>query len=223
MFSTDVNLKIYPGETVLLRGKSGGGKTSLLYAILGLVELSGGHIIFTDGDKNNKIEDIRSVSGTVLQGDILLNGTIIYNITFNDSTPSPELLELTKKIGIHDIIERLPMGYFTPVNDAGNILSAGQKQKILLARALFRKPKLLILDEATSNLDAESEYEINQVILSLDCTKIIVSHKDDVLSATDKIINIEGGELRRFHYLAIINTRGALIKFNYCQIVCADY
>ncbi len=176
---TDVNLKIYPGETVLLRGKSGGGKTSLLYAILGLVELSGGHIIFTDGDKNNKIEDIRSVSGTVLQGDILLNGTIIYNITFNDSTPSPELLELTKKIGIHDIIEMLPMGYFTPVNDAGNILSAGQKQKILLARALFRKPKLLILDEATSNLDAESEYEINQVILSLDCTKIIVSHKDD--------------------------------------------
>lgn len=95
---TDVNLKIYPGETVLLRGKSGGGKTSLLYAILGLVELSGGHIIFTDGDKNNKIEDIRSVSGTVLQGDILLNGTIIYNITFNDSTPSPELLELTKKL-----------------------------------------------------------------------------------------------------------------------------
>ncbi|EEQ1544488.1 peptidase domain-containing ABC transporter [Escherichia coli] len=193
---TDVNLKIYPGETVLLRGKSGGGKTSLLYAILGLVELSGGHIIFTDGDKNNKIEDIRSVSGTVLQGDILLNGTIIYNITFNDSTPSPELLELTKKIGIHDIIERLPMGYFTPVNDAGNILSAGQKQKILLARALFRKPKLLILDEATSNLDAESEYEINQVILSLDCTKIIVSHKDDVLSATDKIINIEGGRVK---------------------------
>ncbi len=193
---TDVNLKIYPGETVLLRGKSGGGKTSLLYAILGLVELSGGHIIFTDGDKNNKIENIRSVSGTVLQGDILLNGTIIYNITFNDSTPSPELLDLTKKIGIHDIIERLPMGYFTPVNDAGNILSAGQKQKILLARALFRKPKLLILDEATSNLDAESEYEINQVILSLDCTKIIVSHKDDVLSATDKIINIEGGRVK---------------------------
>ncbi|EPT7717921.1 peptidase domain-containing ABC transporter [Escherichia coli] len=193
---TDVNLKIYPGETVLLRGKSGGGKTSLLYAILGLVELSGGHIIFTDGDKSNKIEDIRSVSGTVLQGDILLNGTIIYNITFNDSTPSPELLDLTKKIGIHDIIERLPMGYFTPVNDAGNILSAGQKQKILLARALFRKPKLLILDEATSNLDAESEYEINQVILSLDCTKIIVSHKDDVLSATDKIINIEGGRVK---------------------------
>ncbi|HBN1812811.1 TPA: ATP-binding cassette domain-containing protein, partial [Escherichia coli] len=145
---------------------------------------------------SNKIEFVRGISGTVLQGDTLLNGTIIYNITFNDSTPSPEVIDLTRKVGMHDIIENLPMGYFTPVNDCCNVLSAGQKQKILLARALFRNPKLLVLDEATSNLDAQSEYEINQLILSLDCTKIIVSHKDEAMSIADKIIDIDNGEIK---------------------------
>ncbi|EPF3204297.1 ATP-binding cassette domain-containing protein [Klebsiella pneumoniae] len=125
-----------------------------------------------------------------------MNGTIIYNITFNDSTPSSEVIDLTRKIGVHDIIENLPMGYFTPVNDCCNVLSAGQKQKILLARALFRNPKLLVLDEATSNLDAQSEDEINQLILSLDCTKIIVSHKDEAMSIADKIIDIDNGEIK---------------------------
>ncbi|HBN1934098.1 TPA: peptidase domain-containing ABC transporter [Escherichia coli] len=192
----NMNLIIHPGETVLLRGKSGGGKSTLLNAILGLVDLSEGSVSVTDENASNKIEFVRGISGTVLQGDTLLNGTIIYNITFNDSTPSPEVIDLTRKVGMHDIIENLPMGYFTPVNDCCNVLSAGQKQKILLARALFRNPKLLVLDEATSNLDAQSEYEINQLILSLDCTKIIVSHKNEAMSIADKIIDIDNGEIK---------------------------
>lgn len=184
------------GRNSTSQGRSGGGKSTLLNAILGLVDLSEGSVSVTDENASNKIEFVRGISGAVLQGDTLLNGTIIYNITFNDSTPSSEVIDLTRKIGVHDIIENLPMGYFTPVNDCCNVLSAGQKQKILLARALFRNPKLLVLDEATSNLDAQSEDEINQLILSLDCTKIIVSHKDEAMSIADKIIDIDNGEIK---------------------------
>ncbi|UUK76288.1 peptidase domain-containing ABC transporter (plasmid) [Escherichia albertii] len=188
-----INFKIMPGETVILKGASGCGKTTLLNAILGLVDISGGHISITENGINKSCIDVRKITGAVLQGDSLLNGTIIYNITFNDSSPSKDVIELTKMIGIHDVIESLPMGYHTTISDSNNVLSAGQKQKILLARAMHRNPQLLILDEATSNLDAESEHQISQAVSSLKCTKIIVSHKEESFSLADKVVTIENG------------------------------
>lgn len=107
--------------------------------------MSGGHISITENGINKSCIDVRKITGAVLQGDSLLNGTIIYNITFNDSSPSKDVIELTKMIGIHDVIESLPMGYHTTISDSNNVLSAGQKQKILLARAMYRNPQLLIL------------------------------------------------------------------------------
>lgn len=190
---SEINLTIMPGEIVILRGASGCGKTTLLNAILGLVDLSDGYIsIIEKGIKRNGI-DIRKITGTVLQGDSLLNGTIIYNITFNESAPSKDVIDLTKMIGIHDVIKNLPMGYHTQVSDSNNMLSAGQKQKILLARAIYRKPQLLILDEATSNLDTKSEHQVSQAILSLKCTRIIVSHKEELFCIADKVVTIENG------------------------------
>ncbi|HHC4768125.1 TPA: peptidase domain-containing ABC transporter [Escherichia albertii] len=194
-----INFKIMPGETVILKGISGCGKTTLLNAILGMVDVSSGHISITENGMNKSCIDVRKITGAVLQGDSLLNGTVIYNITFNDSSPSRDVIDLTKMIGVHDVIKSLPMGYHTQISDSDNILSAGQKQKILLARAMYRKPQLLILDEATSNLDIDSEYQISQAVLSLNCTKIIVSHKEKSFFIADKVITIKNGMIVNIH------------------------
>ncbi|HFZ1711583.1 TPA: peptidase domain-containing ABC transporter [Citrobacter sedlakii] len=194
-----INFKIKPGEVVILKGETGCGKTTLLNVILGLVDVSSGNISITENGMNKSCIDVRRTTGVVLQGDSLLNGTVIYNITFNDSSPSRDVTELTKMIGIHDVIKCLPMGYHTQINDSDHVLSAGQKQKILLARAMYRKPQLLILDEATSNLDDESERQISQAISSLNCTKIIVSHKEESFFMADKIITIKNGMIVSIH------------------------
>lgn len=194
-----INFKIMPGETVILKGISGCGKTTLLNAILGLIDVSSGHISITENGMKKSCIDARKMTGAVLQGDSLLNGTVIYNITFNDSSPSRDVIDLTKMIGVHDVIKSLPMGYHTQISDSDHILSAGQKQKILLARAMYRKPQLLILDEATSNLDIDSEYQISQAILSLNCTKIIVSHKEKSFFMADKVITIKNGMIVNIH------------------------
>ncbi|EQB7292928.1 peptidase domain-containing ABC transporter (plasmid) [Escherichia albertii] len=196
-----INFKIMPGETVILKGISGCGKTTLLNAILGLIDVSSGHISITENGMKKSCIDARKMTGAVLQGDSLLNGTVIYNITFNDSSPSRDVIDLTKMIGVHDVIKSLPMGYHTQISDSDHILSAGQKQKILLARAMYRKPQLLILDEATSNLDIDSEYQISQAILSLNCTKIIVSHKEKSFFMADKVITIKNGMIVNIHEL----------------------
>ncbi|EPS0032786.1 peptidase domain-containing ABC transporter, partial [Escherichia albertii] len=102
-------------------------------AILGLIDVSSGHISITENGMKKSCIDARKMTGAVLQGDSLLNGTVIYNITFNDSSPSRDVIDLTKMIGVHDVIKILLMGYHTQISDSDHILSAGQKQKILLA------------------------------------------------------------------------------------------
>ncbi len=187
-----VSFKLEPGETLLVSGKSGCGKSTLIKIILGLLPPSGGGILCNNMNvAKHTIHSFRKITGTVLQGDTLLSGSLLYNITFDNTVPLDDVVHITKGLGIHDVINSLPVGYYSQVTDINSFLSVGQIQRILLARAIYRKPALLILDEATSNLDHESEIQVIDYIATIPCTKIIISHKGEALRIADKILSLD--------------------------------
>ena len=126
-----------------------------------------------------------------MQEDILLSGSILENISFFDEELDLAFVyEVAKLAYIHDVISKLPMGYETRVGDMGSMLSGGQKQRILLARALYKRPKILFLDEATSHLDDENEKNINQSLKALYITQIIVAHRHETIQMADRVISL---------------------------------
>ena len=127
----------------------------------------------------------------VLQNDFLLGGTLLDNIAFFRANPKTDKVEECCRIaGIHDEIAAMPMGYYTLVGDMGDVLSGGQKQRIVLARALYRDPKILFLDEATSHLDSGHESHIVSGISALDITRVVVAHRQETIRHADRIIDL---------------------------------
>lgn len=146
--------------------------------------------------KNIGSNKLRNFIAYVAQDDVLFAGSILENISFFDDGVQQEWAEQCAKMAsVHDEIMAMPMGYQTLVGDMGNILSGGQKQRILLARALYRKPKILFLDEATSHLDIIKEKEINNMIKSLNITRIIIAHRPETISSVDRIIALNNGQI----------------------------
>ncbi|HAD5970090.1 TPA_asm: peptidase domain-containing ABC transporter [Salmonella enterica subsp. enterica serovar Typhimurium] len=188
----NLSISIQDGESVAIIGASGRGKTTLAKIILGLLELNKGDIFF--GRKNIKdigMKRYRSMIGCVMQEDRLLSGTIIDNISmFDEHNDLDRVIHVAKLTNIHDEIMNMPMNYNSLVGDMGSTLSGGQIQRILLARALYRNPKLLILDEATSNLDIENEKIINKNIKNLKITRIVIAHRPETISSAERIIEI---------------------------------
>ena len=200
----DLNLVIEAGESVALIGPSGCGKTTLLKILLGLLEPVEGEVRL-DGVPVKRIglSTYRSIIGAVLQEDALLAGSLAENIAFFDSHSDQSRIEHCAKLAaIHDEIHQMPMGYQTLVGDMGNTLSGGQKQRVLLARALYRQPKLLMLDEATSHLDIFNEHRIVKAIAELKLTRIIVAHRKETIDGAGRVIalgaNRSTGENRIF-------------------------
>lgn len=188
----NVSLTVEAGQFVTIMGPSGGGKTTLIKIILGLLEPTSGEI-FVDGIPLARIgpKAYREHVAAVMQEDQLLSGSIADNISFFDSSFDPErLVECGALAGIHDEIMSMPMTYNTLIGDMGSSLSGGQKQRILLARALYRQPRILVLDEGTAHLDTEKERFINESLRSLDITRISVAHRPDIASGTDAILRI---------------------------------
>src|SRR5690606_8631844 len=139
----------------------------------------------------------RSRVGCVLQEDRLFAGSIIDNITgFAAQVSAADLERAACMAAIHDEIRAMPMGYETLVGDMGSTLSGGQKQRIVLARALYRRPSVLLMDEATSSLDGRSEAAINDAVRKLEMTRIIIAHRESTLATTDRILQL-GGPARR--------------------------
>ena len=189
---SSLSFKLDPGEVLLISGKSGCGKSTLVKIILGLLPPTGGHIICNGVNiLEHNIQSFRKITGTVLQGDSLLSGSLLYNISFDNTVSLDDVIHITKGLGIHEVINSLPMGYYSQVTDINAFLSVGQIQRILLARAIYRKPALLILDEATSNLDHESETQVIDYITTIPCAKIIISHKGEALRIADKILYLD--------------------------------
>ncbi len=192
-----LNFKLLPGESIAIVGPSGVGKTSLLKIVLGLATAQQGRVL-VDGMEINSfgLQHYRSQIAAVMQNDQLLSGSIMDNISF--FSPKPEvqhLMHCAELAAVHQDIVAMPMGYNTLIGDMGSALSGGQQQRLLLARALYHKPRVLILDEATSHLDVMLEARVNQAIRQLQISRIIVAHRPDTILTADRILLLQQGQL----------------------------
>lgn len=190
-----LNLSIPAGQCVAITGPSGCGKTTLLKLLLGLLEPSEGEILIGGVQlKHLGLHNYRQLLGTVMQDDQLFAGSIADNISFFDPAPDQNhIVHCAQQAAIHAEIAAMPMAYHTLVGDIGSGLSGGQKQRILLARALYKQPKLLVLDEATSHLDIWNEQAVNASIVQLNLTRIIVAHRPETIAMAERVIVLQGG------------------------------
>jgi ATP-binding cassette subfamily B protein RaxB len=189
--------RIAPGECVAIAGVSGSGKTTLVKLLLGLAAPTEGEVRI-DGVPlpRHGLRAHRSQVGAVMQDDLLFAGTLADNIALGDAEPDPAAIEAAARLAaVHDDIAAMPMGYQTLVGDMGSSLSGGQKQRVLLARALYRQPRLLILDEATSHLDLARERAVNAAVRALDITRIVVAHRPETIASADRVLVLDGGRI----------------------------
>lgn len=189
----NVSLHIKQGESVAFVGSSGCGKSTLMNILIGNLKPESGSVL-VNGHDIHKLSPrfIRGLSGTVTQDDVLFAGSIAENICFFDETPDMHfIMQCAAMAMIHEDIMQMPMGYETLIGDMGSALSGGQKQRIIVARALYRKPRILFLDEATSNLDMDNERAINENLKMLNITKIMVAHRKETIESADRIIDME--------------------------------
>jgi ATP-binding cassette subfamily B protein RaxB len=192
-----VSIAIPAGAHIAITGPSGGGKTTLARIILGLIAPQSGSIA-VDGIPVEQFghRNLRDQAAAVLQDDTLFAGSIAENIALFDDAPDPaRIAESARTAAIEPDIMAMPMRYETLVGDMGSALSGGQRQRILLARALYRQPKLLVIDEGTSHLDLDHEAQINTAIAALGITRIVIAHRPDTLAAADTVYRLDRGRL----------------------------
>lgn len=188
----NVNFRVAPGEHVAISGPSGCGKTTLLRIMLGLLQPTEGEIL-ADGIPLAALgpQAFRSQIGVVMQDDTLQAGSLADNICgFDETSDLRHMQECALLAGIHEEIMRMPMTYNTLIGDMGSALSAGQKQRVLLARALYRRPRILFIDEGTSHLDVQLEERVNRAIQSLGLTRISIAHRPQTLASADRILDL---------------------------------
>jgi ATP-binding cassette subfamily B protein RaxB len=194
-----VNLTLHTGQAVAIVGPSGCGKSTLLKVLSGQVKPESGDVLL-NGVPLSRLgaEAFRSVLGTVFQDDQLFSCSIYDNIAMNDNEATPEKVALAaQQACVHDDIMHMPMGYQTLVGSMGATLSGGQKQRVLLARALYKRPRFLLLDEYTSHLDFATERHVQEAINALGCGRFIITHRQHSLSEGDEIYVLSGGQLHR--------------------------
>jgi ATP-binding cassette subfamily B protein RaxB len=193
----DLELDIPRGSFVAITGASGSGKTTLMRLMLGLLPPTAGRILI-DGVPLGPASTgaWRARIGAVMQDDQLLTGTLADNIAFFDQQIDMEGVELAAKLArVHDDIMKMPMGYQSLVGDMGSALSGGQRQRIILARALYRDPDALFLDEGTANLDEANEIAIGDMIARLPITRIVIAHRPALVERADAVWHMEAGKL----------------------------
>ena len=185
-----LNLHAEAGEFIAISGASGIGKTTLLKCLMGLLKAEGE--IRIGGEYISRLPHYRNHIAAVTQDDQLLSGSIADNICCFDEQPDPDqLLKSSVLACIHSDIMKLPMQYNTQIGEMGGTLSGGQQQRIMLARALYRQPRILFLDEATSHLDLETERRINRNIRQLKMTRVVVAHRPHTLALADTVFQLQ--------------------------------
>lgn len=193
----DIKLTIEKGEAVAFVGPSGGGKSTMMDLILRFYDPTSGSIKVDGTDmRKYKIEDIRNLTGMVTQEVILFDDTIEHNISYGRLDASKEeIINAAKAANAHDFILELENGYDTVIGERGVKLSGGQKQRIAIARAILKNPQILIFDEATSSLDGESEYQVQEAIYRLmkNRTTLIIAHRLSTIRNCTKIVVIDKG------------------------------
>jgi ATP-binding cassette subfamily B protein RaxB len=185
-------------ESLAITGKSGCGKSTLLKLMQGLLTPSRGSILLNGVPLAEVTAQYRAMIAAVQQVEELFCGTIAENIAcFDSPLDMARVQESARKASIHAEVEAMPMKYNTLITDTGLSFSGGQKQRILLARALYKEPRIMFLDEATSHLDAETEDKINRVVSTLGIARIIVAHRQETILSCDRILVLEDGRLNR--------------------------
>jgi ATP-binding cassette subfamily B protein len=209
-----ISFRLEAGKTLAVVGHTGAGKTSIISILNRLYEIQGGQILVDGNDiKAYDVDNLRSHIGIVLQDVFLFSGTVFDNITLRNSAIPKETVEhVCKMLGIHDFILSLPGGYEFDVMERGNTLSQGQKQLFSFARALLYNPSILILDEATSSVDSESEQMIQHAIDTMikGRTSIVIAHRLSTIRKADQIIVMDKGEIiERGNHQSLIAAKGS--------------
>ncbi|HGE8493389.1 TPA: peptidase domain-containing ABC transporter [Serratia marcescens] len=188
----DLNIHIAPGESVAITGPSGAGKTTLMKVLCGLFEPDAGMVIADGMDiQQLGLNNFHKMIACVMQDDKLFSGSIRENICgFEEDIDEEWMVKCTRASYIHDVIVKMPMGYETLVGELGEGLSGGQKQRLFIARALYRKPGILFMDEATSSLDKDSEYYVNEAIKQMNITRVIIAHRETTIATADRVISL---------------------------------
>lgn len=203
---SNASFQLMKEEIVALVGPSGCGKSTISKLLLGIYKPTSGCIRFF-GDSNLSIKDRRLRIGSVLQEDQLFSGSVFENITlFTNDIDEDWVVECAQKVGVHNDIEQLNMGYHTLVGEMGASLSGGQKQRILIARALYKKPQLLILDEATSSLDIQTESFVCNSFKAIGLPILMIAHRPETIASADKVLMLCGGcitEVTSFNHSAL--------------------
>jgi ATP-binding cassette, subfamily B, multidrug efflux pump len=196
----DVSFKAAPGESVALVGATGAGKTTIINLLLRFYDIQRGTILIDGVDiREVRLADLRRQIGLVLQDVFLFSGTVARNITLDDPDITPEqMYRAALDVGAHEFIERLPNGYAQDVRERGAALSHGQRQLLSFVRALVYNPSVLVLDEATSSIDTESELIIQRAMERLlqGRTSVIVAHRLSTIQHADQILVMHKGTLR---------------------------
>lgn len=187
-----INLRIAPGECVALAGPSGSGKSTLLRLALGLQQPTEGEVLYGGQPLQTLgMPSVRRVIAAVLQDDVLLAGSVLDNIAFMAEAPHLEAaVTCAMAAQLHRDILQWPQGYDTRLGELGSGLSGGQRQRLMLARALYRQPRLLLLDEATSHLDVPCEQELNRVVAGLSITRLMVAHRPETLASAHRVVHL---------------------------------
>lgn len=190
-----LNLRIEPGEFVALTGPSGQGKSTLISLLVGIYRPTAGDILYDSKPISAwGAKAIRQQIGVVMQNDQLLSGSIEENIALFDPNPDIERIRWAAEAAqIISEIEAMPMGFNSLVGDMGTSLSGGQQQRIIIARALYRQPRLLVLDEGTSQVDVATEIKINEALRELKITRVAAAHRPDTLEKADRVIHVLNG------------------------------
>lgn len=193
----ECSFSVEDGESVAIVGASGCGKTTLVKLLLGLLPPSAGSIRVGGQDIHRLgLRNYRSLVGAVMQDDQLFAGSVAENIAFGDAELDFARVEAAARLAaVHEEIAAMPMGYHSLIGDMGTVLSGGQKQRVILARALYRRPKLLFLDEATSHLDVERERLVNDAVRRLKLTKLIIAHRPETIASADRVLVMHGGRI----------------------------
>ncbi len=195
----NLSFEVKPGQTVALVGRSGSGKTTISKLILGLYPPTDGKVVIDGQDVSGlSLRSLRSQIGVVDQDTFLFGGTIRENISIaHPSATLEEVIEAARQAGADEFIQKLPMGYETQIGEGGGMLSGGQRQRLAIARALLGNPRLLVLDEATSHLDAESEriIQTNLNTILKDRTTVIIAHRLSTIRNADLILVLDRGIL----------------------------
>lgn len=212
----NVSFEVKKGEKIAIVGATGAGKSSIIGLVSRMYDPQSGEILF-DGLplKEYELESVRKQLAVVLQDVFLFSNSIAYNIHLGDNRISQEAIEeAAKAVGIHRFIESLPGGYNHVVSERGASISVGQRQLISFVRALVRNPKLIILDEATSSVDSESELMITQAIQTLlkGRTAIVIAHRLSTIKNADTILVMDKGEIKERGSHDILLEKGGLYK-----------